>query len=55
MVIHIRKVKGKGGKDRDVPMCPKLLEPYGNTGDGRKPRTWLFPINILAAGTVFLI
>jgi site-specific recombinase XerD len=24
MVIHIRK--GKGGKNRDVPMCPRLLE-----------------------------
>ena len=24
MVIHIRK--GKGGQDRDVPLCPKLLE-----------------------------
>jgi integrase/recombinase XerD len=24
MIVHIRQ--GKGGKDRDVPMCPKLLE-----------------------------
>ena len=41
MVIHIRE--GKGGKDRDVALSPKLLEelrPYRRLG--RKPG-WLFP------------
>ena len=41
MVIHIRK--GKGGKDRDVPMCPKLLETLREYWRWKKPRTWLFP------------
>jgi len=41
MLIHIRK--GKGGKDRDVPMCPKLLETLREYWRWKKPRTWLFP------------
>ena len=41
MVIHIHK--GKGGKDRDVPMCPKLLETLRQYWRWKKPRTWLFP------------
>ena len=40
MVIHIRK--GKGGKDRDVPMCPRLLETLRDYWRWKKPRTWLF-------------
>ena len=41
MVIHIRK--GKGGKDRDVPMCPRLLDTLREYWRWKKPRTWLFP------------
>ena len=41
MVVHIRK--GKGGKDRDVPMCPRLLDTLRGYWRWKKPRTWLFP------------
>ena len=41
MVVHIRK--GKGGKDRDVPLCPKLLETLREYWRWKKPRTWLVP------------
>lgn len=41
MVIHIHK--GKGGKDRDVLLCPRLLETLREYWRWKKPRTWLFP------------
>ena len=41
MVVHIRQ--GKGGKDRDVPLCPKLLETLREYWRWRKSKTWLFP------------
>ncbi|MBV8707355.1 MAG: site-specific integrase [Acidobacteriaceae bacterium] len=41
MVIHIHK--GKGGKDRDVPLCPRLLETLRDYWRWKKPKTWLFP------------
>ncbi len=43
MVIHIQG--GKGRRDRDVMLSPKLLEALRQYWHGlkRKPRTWLFP------------
>ena len=45
MVIHIRG--GKGRKDRDVMLSPKLLEELREHWHRlrRKPRVWLFPGN----------
>jgi site-specific recombinase XerD len=41
MVIHIRQ--GKGGRDRDVPLSPKLLETLREYWRWKKPREYLFP------------
>jgi integrase/recombinase XerD len=41
MVLHI--CQGKGGKDRDVPLCPRLLETLREYWRWKKPKTWLFP------------
>ena len=41
MVVHIRQ--GKGSKDRDVPLCPKLLEILREYWRWKRPKTWLFP------------
>jgi len=41
MVIHIRQ--GKGGKDRDVPLSPRLLETLREYWRWKKPREYLFP------------
>ena len=45
MVIHVQG--GKGRKDRDVMLSPKLLEALREHWRGlrRKPGTWLFPGN----------
>jgi site-specific recombinase XerD len=45
MVVHIRG--GKGAKDRDVMLSPKLLEALRSYWHGlrRKPTEWLFPGN----------
>jgi integrase/recombinase XerD len=41
MVIHIRQ--GKGGRDRDVTLSPRLLEVLRAYWKWRKPRIYLFP------------
>jgi len=41
MVIHIKQ--GKGSKDRDVPLSPKLLETLREYWRWKKPREYLFP------------
>jgi integrase/recombinase XerD len=41
MVIHVHQ--GKGSKDRDVPLSPKLLETLREYWRWRKPKTYLFP------------
>src|SRR5215467_6754216 len=41
MVIHIRQ--GKGSRDREVPLSPKLLEALREYWLWKKPRLYLFP------------
>jgi integrase/recombinase XerD len=41
MVIHIRQ--GKGSRDRDVPLTPKLLEALRDYWRWKRPQVWLFP------------
>jgi integrase/recombinase XerD len=41
MLIRIRQ--GKGGKDRDVPLSPKVLETLREYWRWMKPKTYLFP------------
>jgi site-specific recombinase XerD len=41
MVIHVRQ--GKGNKDRDVTLSPRLLEVLRDYWKWRKPKTFLFP------------
>jgi integrase len=41
--MMIRIHQGKGGRDRDVPLSPKLLETLRLYWRWRKPKTYLFP------------
>ena len=41
MVIHVHE--GKGGRDRDVLLSPKLLETLREYWRWMRPKTWLFP------------
>ena len=41
MVVHVRQ--GKGRRDRDVPLSPKLLETLREYWRWMKPKTYLFP------------
>jgi len=41
MMVHIHL--GKGSRDRDVPLSPKLLETLREYWRWRKPKTYLFP------------
>jgi site-specific recombinase XerD len=41
MVIHVRQ--GKGGRDRDVMLTPKLLETLREYWRWMKPKAYLFP------------
>src|ERR1700757_5385174 len=42
----IRVVAGKGGKDRDLPLSPTLLETLREYWRWRKPKIYLFPTRI---------
>lgn len=48
MVIHIHR--GKGLRDRDVPLTPKLLEALRDYWRWKKPRVYLFPSKLSAPG-----
>jgi integrase/recombinase XerD len=41
MVLHVQQ--GKGGRDRDVPLSPKLLDILRQYWRWMKPRIYLFP------------
>jgi len=41
MILHV--VNGKGGKDRDLPLSPALLDTLRAYWRWLKPRTYLFP------------
>jgi site-specific recombinase XerD len=41
MVIHVRQ--GKGNRDREVTLSPRLLEVLREYWKWRKPKTYLFP------------
>jgi integrase/recombinase XerD len=41
--MMVRIHRGKGGKDRDVPLSPKLLETLREYWRWMKPQTYLFP------------
>ena len=50
MVIHL--VNGKGGKDRDLPLSPALLETLRAYWRWLKPRTYLlFPHGCIATAS----
>jgi integrase/recombinase XerD len=49
MVIHIHR--GKGMRDRDVPLTPKLLEALRDYWRWKKPRVYLFPSKRSAPGS----
>jgi site-specific recombinase XerD len=48
MMVRIRQ--GKGGNDREVPLCPKLLATLREYWRWKKPRTWLFPSAFASRG-----
>jgi integrase len=41
MVVHVRN--GKGARDRDIPLDPKLLETLREYWRWMRPKTFLFP------------
>ena len=50
MVIHVRQ--GKGNRDRDVTLSPRLLEVLRAYWQWMKPKTYLFPKPLqLSSGT----
>jgi len=51
MVIHVRQ--GKGGRDRDVLLTPKLLETLREYWRWMKPKTYLFPARSTTGGPMY--
>src|SRR5260370_7976487 len=49
MLIHIHR--GKGMRDRDVPLTPKMLEALRDYWRWKKPRVYLFPSKRSAPGS----
>ena len=48
MVLHIRQ--GKGARDRDVPLSPRLLEALRTYWRWKKPKGFLFPTTLGSRG-----
>jgi integrase/recombinase XerD len=44
MMIHVHK--GKGNRDRDIPLTPKLLEALRAWWSWSRPKTYLFPSRV---------
>jgi len=49
----IRVDRGKGGKSRDLPLSPALLETLREYWRWRKPQVYLFPIRWLSMSPIF--
>src|SRR5262249_39793918 len=48
MVVHIRQ--GKGSRDRDIPLSPRLLEALREYWRWKRPKIYLFPSTLARRG-----